>query len=486
MEVEEDNKNLKSKALKGILWGGLSNATQQLLGLIFGLYLARNLSDEEYGIVGLLTVFSLIASAIQESGFINALANKKDITHKDYNAVFWVNIMLSIGLYLILFFAAPFIALYFKTPELTVLARVLFLSFICGSFGIVHSAYLFKNLKVKERALATTLAVFIAGIVAIVLVHFNFSYWSLVAQSITYSACFASICMYFSDFKPSLKIDFSPIASMWKFSSKILASNIVNVINNNILTLFFGRFFTKAIVGNYAQADKWSKMPQGIIANMSHGFAQPLLAQFENDADKQNQIFIKLLRFICFLTFPALALLSIISKEFIYISIGEKWQSAVPLLEILCLNAAFLPLINYYSNYFLSRGASQVYMVHNIAYGIAQIIILITLRNQPINYIVTAISIFTAIWTFVWQISITRYSKISYATLSTILLSHLGTALTAAATAYLLTELITTNIYLALCLKVIIFALIYLSSHLLLKSVILNELISIVKKKICK
>jgi len=486
MQDSTEKETVKSKAIQGILWGGMSNGAQQILALLFGIYLARNLTEADYGIVGILTVFSLIASSIQESGFINALANKQDVTHKDYNAVFWFNILLSGSLYTLLYFAAPYIAQYFNMPELTRLARVLFLSFLFGSFGIVHSAYLFRNLKVRERALATLMSVLLSGIIAIVMVHFHYSYWSLVGQSITYSVSFAAICFYFSDFRPSIKIDFSPIKGMWKFSIKILASNITNHINNNILTLYLGRFFSKDIVGNYSQAFKWSNMPQGIIANMSHGFAQPLLAKFENDAEKQNLIFLKLFRFICFMSFPALALLCIISKEFIVITITDKWINAVPLLKILCINAAFLPLINYYSNYFLSRGASQIYMRYNIVYGLIQLSILFMLRNQEMLYVIWAITGFTCIWTFVWQVSVSKYSNIAYGLLSKIILEHAMVALLAGAIAYFITAALTDNLYFSLLIKVVIFGTLYLTSQFLLQSIILKEITAFLKNKICK
>lgn len=481
---ETEDISFKSKAITGILWGGFSNGAQQVLGLIFGLYLARQLTEKDYGLIGLLTVFSLLASSIQESGFINALANKKDITKRDYNAVFWFNILLSLLLYALLYFIAPYISLYFKTPELTVLSRVLFLGFVIGSFGIVHSAYLFRNLKVKERALATTLSVLFAGIIATIMVHFKYAYWSLVAQTLTYNLCYTSICFYFSNFRPTLQIDFQPIHQLWKFSSKILTSNLISHLNNNILTLYLGRFFSKESVGVYTQASKWSNMPQGIISNMSHGFAQPLLAKLENDTNQQNTVFLKLLRFISFMTFPTLALLCIVSREFILITITEKWSKAIPFLQILCINAAFLPLINYYSNYFLSKGASQVYMFHNILYGIIQLAILLFMRNQEIIHTVYVISAFTCLWSFIWQISVSKYSKIPYLVISKIIFANILPSILIAIITYYLSAYITQNIYYSFIIKSISFVTLYILTQHIMKSIILKEIVTLLKSRL--
>lgn len=128
--------SLKEKTAKGLFWGGLSNGVQQLLNLFFGIFLSRILNAEDYGMVGMLSIFSLIAGSLQESGFTAALANKRNISHKDYNAVFWFSTGLSACLYLILFLCAPLIAEFYHTPELTALARYTFLGFFVASLGI--------------------------------------------------------------------------------------------------------------------------------------------------------------------------------------------------------------------------------------------------------------------------------------------------------------------------------------------------------------
>ena len=147
--------NLKEKAAKGIFWGGVSNGISQILGLVFGIFLARLLTPADYGMVGMLSIFTLIAGALQESGFVAALANKKVVRHEDYNAVFWFSLSTGIVLYVILFFCSPLIARYFGIPELVPLARYVFLCFLLSSLGTAHSAYLFRNLMVKQKAIIT-------------------------------------------------------------------------------------------------------------------------------------------------------------------------------------------------------------------------------------------------------------------------------------------------------------------------------------------
>ena len=163
--------SLKDKTAKGLFWGGLSNGIQQLLNLVFGIFLARLLTPADYGMVGMLTVFSLIAGSLQESGFISALINKKDIKDEDYNAVFWFSILTSLLLYTILFFCAPLIAKVFHQPELTPLARYSFLGFVITGTGTAHSAYLYKNLMVKQRSILNITAQIISGTAGVILAY---------------------------------------------------------------------------------------------------------------------------------------------------------------------------------------------------------------------------------------------------------------------------------------------------------------------------
>ena len=175
---------LKQKTAKGLFWGLVNNGTQQLLNLLFGIFLARLLTPADYGMVGMLSVFSFVASSLQESGFTSALANKKDVKHEDYNAVFWFSISMSFLLYWLLFFSAPLIAGFYGKPELIPLARYSFLGFFVSSMGIAPSAYLFRNMMVRQRARASVVGLFCSGIVGILLAYCGYSYWGIATQTL--------------------------------------------------------------------------------------------------------------------------------------------------------------------------------------------------------------------------------------------------------------------------------------------------------------
>ena len=233
---------LKEKTAKGLFWGGLSNGVQQVLNLLFGLILARILTASDYGMVGMLAIFSAIASTIQESGFTAALTNQKEIRHEDYNAVFWFSTLTGVLFYLILFFCAPLIADFYDKPELVGLSRVVFLGFLFGGLGIASNAYLFKSLMVKQKAKIDIIALICSGTVGVTLALNGFAYYGLAIQTTTYIGVGSLLKMYFAPWKPTIQIDFHPLKSMFGFSSKLILTNIFTQISNNVFSVVLGKF----------------------------------------------------------------------------------------------------------------------------------------------------------------------------------------------------------------------------------------------------
>ena len=243
-------KNLKEKTAKGLLLGGFSNGVQDNFStFLFGIVLARLLTPSDYGMVGMLAIFSAIAGTLQESGFMAALTNKKDITPADYNAVFWFNILVSVTAYIILFFCAPYIAAYYRQPELTALARYLFLGFVLASTSIAQSTYLFKNLMVKQKAISQIPALLLSGTVGIIMAYNGMAYWGIATQTLVYISTISICFWYFSPWRPSWHVDLRPLKGMFGFSSKVLLTNIFTQINNNVFSAIIGRYFLPPFSG---------------------------------------------------------------------------------------------------------------------------------------------------------------------------------------------------------------------------------------------
>ena len=395
--------SLKEKTARGLFWGGVSNGLQQLLSLLFGIFLARLLTPADYGMVGMLSIFSLIASTLQESGFTAALANKKEIEDRDYNAVFWFSTLTGLSLYVLLFFCAPLIAAFFRTPELTPLARYSFLGFLISSTGIAHYAYMFRNLKVKQNALLTLVSLTLSGVVGVAMAWRGMAYWGIATQSLVYVACVAALRWYYSGWRPTWRLDFRPLRGMVAFSSRLLVTNIFQHINYNLLSVLLGRFYAVREVGYFNQSNKWNYMGYSVIQGMVQGVAQPVLRQVDEDRERQVRVFRKMLRFVAFVSFPCLFGLSLVSPELITMAITEKWARSAGLLQMLCVGSAFLPLQNLYSNLIVSRGRSDVYMWNVIAQGVAQTGVALACCRQGVETMVGCYVVVNILWTFVWH-----------------------------------------------------------------------------------
>ena len=409
--------SLKEKTAKGLFWGGLSNGIQQLLNLVFGIFLARLLTQEDYGMVGVLSIFSLIAATIQESGFTAALANRKEIRHEDYNALFWFSSLTGLAMYLTLFACAPLIARFFQIPELVPLARYAFLGFLVSSTGVAHSAYLFRTLRVKQRAMASVIGLFLSGTTGIILAYLGFAYWGIATQSLVYVATTTSCYWYFSPWRPTFRFNFSPLKSMFAFSSKLLITNIFNHIHNNIFSIILGKFYTIPDAGNYNQANKWNYMGHSFINGMVSSVAQPVLAQVANEKERQLHVFRRMMRFTCFIAFPTMFGLSFVAPELITITITDKWAESARMLQLLCISGAFIPVITLCSNLIISKGKSDIYMWNTIALVVTQLGVALALHPYGIHLMITVYVAVNIAWLLVWHHFVRKeigYSFVSF------------------------------------------------------------------------
>ncbi len=401
---------LKEKAANGLLWGGVSNGAQQLLNLVFGIFLARLLSPADYGMVGMLTIFSLIATTLQESGFISALNRRENVTQEDYNAVFWFNVLCSVTVYIVLFFCAPLIAMWFRQPVLTPLGRVVFLSFVISSFATTPRAWLFRNMRVKETAIITLAALVCSGVTGVALAWCGFAYWGIAVQNLTYCLAITLGSWYASRWRPSRRIDLRPLRGMIGFSSRLLATNIFTHINNNLFSVFFGRLYGERMVGYYNQANKWTGMGYNTLTGMVWSVTQPLFARlsYAEEPERLRRAFRKMLRFTAFLSCPALFGLALVAPEFITIAITAKWLPSARLMQLLCAGGAFMPVASLYANFVISLGRSGIFMRNTVLLCLVQLALLVALHTLGVQAMVIGYVVANTLWLFVWHASVRR------------------------------------------------------------------------------
>ncbi len=397
-------KSLKEKTSEGLLWGGMNNLIQQLIGVVFGIILGRLLTHSDYGMMPMLSIFSLVATALQNSGFATALANEQNPQHRDYNSVFWFNIIAGFILYTILFLCAPLIAQYYHNDALIPLGRYAFLSIVIASFGTAQNAWLFKNLRAKQQAKAAAVAVILSSVVGVVMAFLGMGYWSIATQGLVYVLANTIMVWHYSQWRPTISgITFEPVKRMFRFSCKILATSITTIINNNVLNFLLGRYFGESQVGVYNQSYQWNFKCYSLVQNMVNQVAQPVLVDLQSDGGRQLNALRKMMRFTAFISFPLLLGFGLVAKEFIVLAITDYWLESARLIQILSISGAVIPLSTLLSNLIISKGKSGIYLWVTLALGVAQITTMILIYPYGIRTMVIAYMLLNTAWLFIWH-----------------------------------------------------------------------------------
>ena len=474
--------NLKEKTAKGLFWGGMNNGVQQLLGLAFGIILGRLLDPSDYGMTAMLAVFSVIANELQSSGFKTGLINLKEPRHEDYNAVFWFNILAGAFIYVVLWFSAPLIVDFYDNPALVPLSRYVFLGFVFSSFGMAQSAYLTKQMQIKQIAKCGMTATLTSSIVSVILAALGFGYWALATQYLLYIAVNTLLLWYFSSWRPTFTFNFEPIRRLFPFSFRIMLSAVFTQLNNNIMNMLLGRYFGETNTGHYNQAYQWSSKCFLLVGNMLKQVDQTVLVGLHDERERQLAVLRKMIRFTAFISFPLLFGLGLVSHEFIVLAIGEKWAFSASLLPYLCFCGAFMPLSTLLTDAVISQHRSDIYLWSTVALGLLQIILMVSLWRKGIYTMVVAYTVLNIAWMFVWHFFTRRL--MGYRLLH--FLKDIVPFALAAAAVMLVTGLVTqsvSSLWVLLVSRIIIAAILYFAVMRMAGAVILKEMMAFIFRK---
>ena len=322
----------------------------------------------------------------------------------------------------------------------------------------------------------------VSGTVAVIMAIKGFSYWSLATQQVLYNVVICIGRYYYTRWSPTFKVDFTPVKQMFSFSYKVLITAILTTINNNVLTVIFGRLFPAQAVGNYTQANKWNTMANQLVTNTVAQVAQPVLTRVTDDYERQRHIFGKMLRFTAFMAFPAMFGLAMVAPQVILLAIGDKWVNSIPLLQILCISGAFIPLYTVYQNLFLSQGKSDIYMWLTIGQIAIMLIAVLACHTMGIQAMVIAFACINILWIFAWQFFAYRLIGYRFTSMLRDLLPFMVIALMVMCLTYLVTLFIT-NMYFLLIARVLLAAALYVMTMKMLHARILEECIEFIRSK---
>lgn len=351
---------LKEKSISALIWSTFDKVFYQIIYIISGIVLANKLFPEDFGVVGIIAVFSAFITIFVDGGFNVALIQHKDTTNKDYHSVFSFNLFISISLYLLLFFLAPAISHYYNDARLTSLSRVMFLTVIIQAFGLVHHSMLMREMKMKAVAMANLIPLLFAGTIAVILALLDFGVWALVIQSVVLALSRTLVLWIQNSWRPKLIFDRASLKKMYTTGKNIFLTSFTNTVFQNLYPLIIGSRYSIHQLGYYVQADKWSKTGYTSLVQALAQFLLPSLSSIQDDKERMKRVFGKTNRMTAYFSIPFFTALIVAAEPIFHIFFGTKWDTSIPLFQILLVKGIFFVLVTLQNNYMIAQGKTRI------------------------------------------------------------------------------------------------------------------------------
>ena len=355
--------NLKQKALKGVFWSLFDKIINQAGSFALLIYLSRVLSPSDFGLIAMLAIFLAVAQSLIDSGFSQALIQKSNnVTENDLSTAFYINLVVSILLYFMLYISAPIIADFYRQPVLVDLSRVLFFVIIINAIAIVPRTKLLIAINFKKQSLINSISMIVSAFVAIYMVWGGFGYWALVGMSLSKSVISSVLLIYFSRWYPKFIFSIESCKSLFSFGSNLLVVGIISTIVQNLYSILIGRYFNATQVGYFQQGFNYTNILSVTISSVTQGVAYPVMSSIQEDKERLLQIYIKVMGIITLSTFPFFIGFAAISEEFVVIFLGDKWTPIIPIIVILSFARLITPISSLNLTILKARGRSDLFL----------------------------------------------------------------------------------------------------------------------------
>lgn len=352
--------DLKTKTLSGMIWSFVQRFGTMAISFVSNIVLARLLTPDDYGTIGMLMIFIAVANTFVDGGFGSALIQKKEPTKEDYSTIFWWNMFLSVVLYGLLFLGAPAVARFYNLPLLCDVLRVQGIVLIINALSIIQQNQLRKQLKFKRLATVTVISAILSAGIAIILAYMGWGVWALVAQQLMLSGFTAILLWILNKWYPAFVFSKESFKQLFGFGGFILISNLINTFCDNIQGLLLGKFATASTLGLYTQARKLEETSSTSISSIVNQVAYPVLSQKQDDKIALINIIRKFVTLIATFVFPLMLYLILIAEPLITFLYSERWIECVPYFQILCIAGLAICLQSINLNAIAAIGKSKI------------------------------------------------------------------------------------------------------------------------------
>ena len=372
--MEQDN--LKQKVSKGLLWNTIHNLSMKGIQFLLMLFMARLLSPDDYGTVGLLAIFIQLSNTFAESGFSLALVRKQDRTQVDLSTAFYFNIVVGIICYFIVFCIAPWVADFYNKPILTSLLRVLALTIPISSLSTVLVAMMNYNMQFKKQAMISITHTLVSGVLGLAMAFMGYGVWALVGQSLIATCLGTVLCWLLNRWHPSWIYSWKSFREMFGFSSKLLLTRIIDTIYGNVYSIVIGKVYSPATLGHYTRAQNWATMPSTNIVGILNNVSFASLSKIQDDIERLRSVYRKMIKTSAFIVFPLMFGLSAVSLPLIFFTIGTKWELCAQILQIICFMFVFMPIQSLNINLIQAMGRSDLSLKISVVGKVLSLLVL--------------------------------------------------------------------------------------------------------------
>lgn len=378
------------------MWSAADAFLGQGVTFLVGIVLARLLSPDEYGLIGICLIFNTVLCGIVDSGFSNALIRKKDCTDEDYNTMFLTNLGISIVLYGLLFVSSPLVAHFFGRQELTALVRATGLLLFFNAFSITQVTILTKRIDFKTKTKASLFSAILSGIVGVAMAYTGFGVWALVGQMLSKQLLYTLCLWVLNKWWPTLKFSAQSFRYMWGFGWKLLVSGLLNNIWNQLYQVVVGKFYSPATLGQYTRGREYASIFSSNLTSIIQRVSYPVLSQIQDDKQRMVEGYRRVIKMTMFVTAICMISLGAVAEPLIYCLIGPQWHEAATYLPLICLVGSLYPLHAINLNMLQVQGRSDLFLGLEIAkkiIGLAPLFIGAFVGIFPMLYTIVITSI---------------------------------------------------------------------------------------------
>lgn len=358
----EVGKSLKEKTITGLFWSFTDQFASQGIQFFVLLILARLVSPEDFGLIGMVSIFIVISNTLIDCGLTQALIRERKVSQEEYSTIFFFNFVMASLLFIILYLIAPLVSTFFHDFRLVTILRVLSIGLLINSLGIIQRVILIRNINFRTQTKINFSAALCAGIIAIIFSLFGFGVWSIIIQSLIFQLAQTILLWKCNKWIPTWTFSYQSLQKFFWFGNKLLISNLIDTLYNNCYSIIIGRLYPAAQLGYYTNASKLGDVIINSTTSSLQRVTYPVLSTIQDEEKLLSEGFQKIIRITAYIMFPLMCGMIVISDSLIPLLLGPQWNDAIIYFQLIAFAGMIYPLHAVNLNILQVKGRSDLFL----------------------------------------------------------------------------------------------------------------------------